>query len=84
MNDKRIDAAWQRFSSMVVPKEAGENQREDMRKAFFSGASVLLGLILRHADDKLLTELSTEVEEFGLSLRMASAKGPPPPEKADA
>lgn len=37
-----IQQLWQNFASQVLPKDVGRNQYEEMRLAFFAGASSML------------------------------------------
>lgn len=74
---KYIEAAWDSYQEMVVPKNAGDAQIAETRQAFYSGASVLFQLIITsleqvseetEADLQLLTDIDDEITAFGQQL----------------
>ena len=48
---KPITEEWKRFESFVVPKEASDIQRKEMRSAFFAGALSLFNSIMEQLED---------------------------------
>ncbi|HEX2882239.1 MAG TPA: hypothetical protein VHO25_22115 [Polyangiaceae bacterium] len=72
-----IGQAWERFEAMVLPQSAGAFQRNEMRKAFFAGATILFeimnngisdGLDVNPEDMTFMNDLNAEMVEFGQSL----------------
>lgn len=64
---KLIEKAWEGFERMVVPKEAGQVQRESMKMSFYAGCTVLYGVMVNMPDDeakamKLLSSLGEELD----------------------
>lgn len=49
--DNMIARSWASFEKIAMPHDAPQIQREEMRKAFFAGASILFEIITRAADD---------------------------------
>ena len=43
----RIEKKWLEFSGMVMPEEAGQTQRTEMRRSFYAGAASLFETITR-------------------------------------
>ena len=48
---KPITEEWERFESFVVPREASDIQRKEMRSAFFAGALSLFNSIMNQLED---------------------------------
>ena len=46
-----IQQAWDQFAGAVIPDEAPETQRKEMRGAFFAGVCCLMTLLLNQLDD---------------------------------
>ena len=44
-----LQSEWETFERQVMPANASTTQREDMRRAFYAGALVMVSL-LAHAD----------------------------------
>lgn len=72
MSEGPIKAAWDRYAE-TIPDEAGETQRKETNRAFYSGAcslfwSVMLGLSdgdEETAEDLLMMEIiKTEIYDF--------------------
>jgi hypothetical protein len=65
-----INAAWADFEALVVPANAAEFQRQEMRRAFYAGAAAVYGISLRATikpdGDALadIRELRTDLENF--------------------
>jgi hypothetical protein len=71
---KIIEGGWAGFRLMVIPKDAGEVQVDEMRMAFFAGAQHLFSSIMTVMDsDREPTEsdlrrmslIHSELESFG-------------------
>ena len=75
----RIAAGWASFFDMVVPVGAGEEQRKQLKQAFYGGALILFNEIMHAstlteiAGEKVLSEINDELQEFG---RSADADSP--------
>lgn len=77
---KPLETAWQRFRAMTIRPDASDAQVEDVRIAFFAGASVLQTILLRGLEDtgnpndctpadlKLMAALQEEIDAFGQEL----------------
>ena len=82
-----IASAWQGFAKMVVPKDASQEQIDDTRRAFYSGAAVLFSIITGEkffdglpgdgdieptgADLEKMNDLQDEIDAFGAELDQA-------------
>lgn len=73
----RLLEEWIRFKTMCIPGDAGVNQVEDMKKAFYAGARVLMDTIMHNLssgkcsekeDEKLLEDLELELRDFTAAL----------------
>jgi hypothetical protein len=42
---------WKRFAEMVLPADAPDIQRSEMRKAFYAGATAILGIMEELTDE---------------------------------
>lgn len=80
---KPIEDAWKKFEVMVVPKDAGPVQRDETRKAFYSGAAILFQILINRIDKeeepteqdmRLMDDIAKEVDEFGQELDAAVLK----------
>ncbi len=69
----RMAKAWQRYEREVLPKDASPVQRNETRRAFYAGALVLMGTIMRdlspepgmtRGDEKLMDEIFAELDDF--------------------
>ena len=76
-DDRLIAKAWEGYLDMVVPNGASNVQKNETRQAFFAGASVLFHALMgaleegddmTQADLGLMTNLQTEIDEFGAML----------------
>lgn len=77
---KLIEKAWNSYATLVLPANAGPVQRDETRKAFYAGASVLFHTVLRALDDgddatendlALVDGISAEIDAFGAELDVA-------------
>ena len=66
-----IRSQWDRFERDVMPDKAGPVQRQEMRRAFYAGASIMLKLTHKAAIEmdevaatNYLEELDEELKEF--------------------
>lgn len=73
-----IEAGWTGFLAMVVPKDAPQIQKDEMRFAFFTGADHLFSSIMSTldadaeptaADVKRMDDIHRELEKFRTVLR---------------
>lgn len=74
---KRIQKSWEAYRKMCVPHTASETQLSETRQAYFAGAAVLFKAIIASLDPgkeategdmRRMSELQTELDEFGASL----------------
>lgn len=77
-----LASQWASFELLVVPTTAGPVQRQEMRRAFYAGASAMIGLMMRgldasnevtDADVASLTRLQEELAAFGLDVKEGRA-----------
>jgi hypothetical protein len=77
---KSISAAWASFEKVVVPPLASEDQRQDMRVAFYAGATTVLGTLGEIASDRVSEEdgmnqlgaMTREAHDFAHALSNAA------------
>lgn len=77
---KSISAAWASFEKVAIPHSAGEDQRRDMRIAFYAGATTVLGTLAEIASDRVteadgmnhLGAMTHEAHEFAHGLTKAA------------
>jgi hypothetical protein len=65
---RSIDAEWRSYEKAVVPKTAGEVQRQETRRAFYAGASAMLNMQMEMAElseDAAVAVLNGLHEEAG-------------------
>ena len=67
---KPITEEWERFESFVVPREASDIQRKEMRSAFFAGALSLFNSIMNQLED---TGNPDDVTEWDMAFMAAVA-----------
>ena len=81
-NLKLIDQAWRSYSEVVIPAHAGAVQRQEMRRAFYAGATTLLGSIMvvldpgdepTEADLQKMQGIHDELEQFTADLKRGKA-----------
>jgi len=68
-----IQDEWKEFEKKVIPKDAGEDQRNDTKKSFFAGALIVfylmdnikIGKIPREEVSYYIDNLHEECIEFG-------------------
>lgn len=51
-----IKQGWEGFKEAVIPKNASKGQIEDMQKAFYGGATIVLALMTAISDEKVTEE----------------------------
>lgn len=70
---KLIEAGWVSLRLAAIPEDAGKDQLQGMREAFFAGAQHLFGAIMDIMDDDReptaadltrMTQISAELEAF--------------------
>ena len=71
-----IQDAWESFERYVLPGNASDVQRAEMRKAFFSGASAIFQALVEVSGNeergmKLMSDVQAEVDVFGQELDRA-------------
>jgi len=59
-----VQEYWEDFESRVIPKEAEEQQRAEMRMAFVSGMLLYGVEILGNRDKNLAIEVFTEANKY--------------------
>ena len=67
---------WKKFESLVIPEAASEAQRTEMRKSFYAGATVIMGILMvlsdsdisQEAGELVLQRLSEEIQAYTASL----------------
>ena len=72
MTIKILQKQWESFEKAVMPKGASLVQQQEMRRAFYAGASAMFGLVTDLGDDdadegeecKILDGLQNECIEF--------------------
>lgn len=57
----RLREAWESFEREVVPREAGEVQRTEMRRAFYGGAWAVLCAAYGIGDESVSEEQGVEI-----------------------
>jgi len=74
---KYIETSWNSYREMVVPKDAGTNQLNETRQAFYSGACTLFTSIMlvldpgeepTDRDMQRLSDIQSEIDSFGAAL----------------
>lgn len=79
MNIQTINESWKSYESMVLPKEAGEIQRREMKRAFFAGfgyaMDTLLELSVFDEDDGVerLKRFTAEIRGFTEAVKLGVA-----------
>jgi hypothetical protein len=76
-----IQSKWELFERLVIPKDAPEIQRKEMRRAFYAGAEAILQLqfvigeesISEDAAMAMLTGLHSECAQFGQQIASGHA-----------
>ncbi len=74
MPDDHIEKMWYGFRTTTIPANAPQEQLDDMRRAFFCGASALFTLIARLGPDdeetamRQMSSIQREVDKFGAEL----------------
>lgn len=85
---KLIESGWVIFDAMTLPPRTSEDQRNDMRIAFFAGAQHLFGTIASimdpgdeptDADLSRMDNINDELTRFADFMR---ANVPPPPKRS--
>lgn len=73
---------WDKFERTVLPATASPTQKQEMRRAFYSGAQSILFRIIQsfapeteptEADLQIMTDLQTELREFGAAIQAGRA-----------
>lgn len=65
---------WQEYDQEIIPADAGSNQREECRRAFYAGARSALSLAYEAVDDRngedRLQALDDEVNQITKDLKV--------------
>jgi hypothetical protein len=77
---KSISTAWASFERLAIPHNAGEDQRREMRIAFYAGATTVLGTLAEISSDRVteadgmnhLGAMTHEAHEFAHALTKAA------------
>lgn len=73
---------WDKFARAVMPRGASEDQRREMRRAFYGGAqAILFGVIAAfapeseptEADLEIMHNLSSELSDFADKVKAGTA-----------
>lgn len=71
----RFSKQWEKFEADVVPNDAGPNQREQLRDAFYGGAHVMNAIIqvivkMKKAEGQAqIDAISAEFEDFAEEIK---------------
>jgi hypothetical protein len=57
---RRLQKEWQGFEKAVVPKNASAVQKQEMRRAFYSGALIMFELTKELGDDDISEDAAVE------------------------
>lgn len=76
----RILEEWNTFSSEVIPADASEIQRIEMRRAFYAGACSIFNLVVNRSVEfseseqvQRLSDLDDEVKDFANRIKDGTA-----------
>ena len=58
-----IQENWDSFNALVIPKNADAIQRQEMRKAFYAGAGVMLNIFWAIGDKSISEEAGLDILE---------------------
>ena len=58
-----IQENWDSFNYLVIPKNADDIQRQEMRKAFYAGAGVMLNICWAIGDESISEEVGLDILE---------------------
>jgi hypothetical protein len=79
---KRLEAKWLSYRTVVIPKDAGELQVRESRRAFYAGAGALLETILgflgsgdEPSEQELasMDQIANEIREFNEQVKRGAA-----------
>lgn len=74
MADRPIERQWRSFLERVLPAQAGEVQRREMKRAFYAGAQALYGTLMggltpgddvHEPDLQMMANIHDDLERFG-------------------
>jgi hypothetical protein len=51
-----LQSVWQTFEAQVIPRNAHQTQRQEMRRAFYAGSSAVLSIMLGVSGDDVSEE----------------------------
>jgi hypothetical protein len=67
---------WKRFEEAVLPAEPAVNQVQEMRRAFFAGAQVMINILVHETKDlpedegvKILDDCYAEIHDFAAGIQ---------------
>ena len=60
---RTIQEHWDSFEKLVMPKEAGFTQRQEMRRAFYAGAQSMLFGIMETGESNVTEEAGAQIIE---------------------
>lgn len=58
-----IQTQWEKFSSLVVPKDASPVQKQEMRRAFYAGAEAMSKILFAIGDQSLSEDAGAQILE---------------------
>lgn len=81
MSEVPIFKKWEEYREKVMHPASPAGQRRECRRAFFAGASALLGLLLQEVDDmnsdvltpatiEMLKDIAAELQSFRVMVQM--------------
>lgn len=82
MEQKILDTAWRSFAEQVVPLQASDRQRREMRRVFMAGAQALMDGILKmlepgheptEGDLFMMGSVATELSDFARDVMQGRA-----------
>lgn len=56
-----IDILWQEFSRAVMPRTAGDVQRQEMRRAFYAGVEGMMKVLHEIGEDDISEEAGCQI-----------------------
>ena len=60
---RTIQEQWDSFEALVLPKDAPAVQVQEMRRAFYGGAQIMLFALMKIGDDDLSEEAGANILE---------------------
>lgn len=80
---KTLDQEWENFVAHVYPEKISENQMQEMKRCFYSGALVSIKQTIERANQNGSDGIQELIKEAEIVLRAIMAHDMTPPEKDD-